>query len=123
MPQHPWRDRLLVAGFVLVAWLPLLLMLAGPTVQLLGAENREASPWPRLALHHGMTAEFEHAFADRFGGRDQLAALHHRLHVWAFRTSPVPKVLLGRSDWLFYNKADARLWTTTGADQSPDRQF
>jgi hypothetical protein len=66
----------------------------------LDAENRAAATWP--ALGAGFTGAFEGAFADRFGARDVLLRLHHRVLVRAFDVSPAAKVLLGRDGWLYF---------------------
>ena len=105
--QHRWRDRLLVALFVLAVALPglaLVLTAADTTTRF---ENRPAAPWPS-SLGRGFTVEFERALADRFGGRDALVRLHHTLKVSLFGLSPVSKVLIGRNDWLYYLGDDGR---------------
>lgn len=68
----------------------------------LASENRAISPWPKPALTRAFAANFERAFADRFGGRDALLRLHNRTLVRAFGVSPAPNVMLGRDGWLYF---------------------
>ncbi len=104
---HPVRDKVLL-------WL-LALSLAMPGLALVVTwsrtntlfENRPAVAWP-TPFGAGFTAAFERAFADRFGGRDQLIWLHHAAKVGIFGISPVNKVLVGREGWLYYAGDDGR---------------
>ena len=73
----------------------------------LDIENRAIAPWPQPRLTRTFTSEFEHAFADRFGGRDTLLRLHNRTLVRVFGVSPSPNVLLGRDRWLYFLGEDA----------------
>jgi hypothetical protein len=66
------------------------------------SENRALAPWPAPAASREFTAGFEHAFADRFGGRASLLRLHNRLLVRVFGVSTAPNVLIGRDGWLFF---------------------
>lgn len=105
--HHGWRDRLLVALFVLAVALPGLALLVTASRTTTRFENRPAAPWPS-GLGRGFTVEFERALADRFGGRDALVRLHHRIKAELFQVSPVSKVLIGRNDWLYYLGDDGR---------------
>jgi hypothetical protein len=67
----------------------------------LTAENRAIVSWP-TSITSRFPAEFERAFADRFGARDLLLRLHHRVLVRAFGVSPAPNVLIGRDGWLYF---------------------
>lgn len=105
--RHRWRDRLLVALFVLAVALPGLALLVTASRTTTRFENRPAAPWPS-GPGRGFTVAFERALADRFGGRDELVRLHHTLKAQLFQVSPVSKVLIGRDDWLYYLGDDGR---------------
>jgi len=109
--DHPRRDALIAAAFVLA------LVLAGAGAWRaraqsdLSYEQRPAVPWPSwrdVASAHEATTAFERAFGDRFGGRRALVRAHHAIKAIAFGVSPVPKVMMGRDGWLFFLGEDAR---------------
>jgi alginate O-acetyltransferase complex protein AlgJ len=68
----------------------------------LESENRTIPAWPAPAFTRAFAADFERAFADRFGGRDALLRIHNRALVRAFGMSPAPNVLLGQDGWLYF---------------------
>jgi hypothetical protein len=109
---HPWRDRAVVALFVLALALPALALVATWSRTTTRFENRPTAAWPAPATAwtqpRAFTAAFERAFADRFGGRDALIRLHHGAKAVAFGTSPVANVMLGRDGWLFFLGEDGR---------------
>lgn len=100
------RDFLLALLFVAAAALPGLALFETAHRSMTVFENRRAEPWPALALlardHGKFLSSFDQAFADRFGGRDTLARLHHTLSVAVFGVSPVKRVLIGKNGWLFF---------------------
>jgi hypothetical protein len=98
---HPWRDLALVALLALGLSLPGLALVVTWSRTTTHFENRPTAPWP-TALAAGFTAAFERALADRFGGRDAMIRLHHRVKAVLFGVSPVRQVLLGRDGWLYY---------------------
>jgi alginate O-acetyltransferase complex protein AlgJ len=104
--NHPWRDRIVAAAFVLA--LPVLALVKpfGGDSTLL--ENRSPAKWPSLFPLAGFAPRFERAFADRFHSRDALILLHHAALVKVFHTSPVSNVLIGRDGWLFWLGEDGR---------------
>jgi hypothetical protein len=53
--------------------------------------------WNRLP------SRFEAFFNDHLGARKQLTAVHARLKMRWLRSSPTPRVWVGRDEWLFYN--------------------
>lgn len=99
--RHPWRDRALLLLIALALALPGLALVSTGSRTTTRFENRPTAPWPQ-AIGTGFTAAFERAFADRFGGRDELIALHHLTLAAAFQVSPIDKVVVGRRGWLFY---------------------
>jgi len=109
--NHPRRDALIAAAFVLV------LVLAGAGAWRaraqsdLSYEQRRAAPWPSWRSVAGVrdaTTAFERAFGDRFGGRKALVQTHHAIKAIGFGVSPVPKVMIGRDGWLFFLGEDTR---------------
>ena len=104
--DHPWRDRILAASFVLA--LPALAL-----VDPLGGvstvwENRAPVRWPQLSPVVGFPTRFEQAFADRFHSRSALLLFQHAVVAGLFRTSPAPNVLMGREGWLYWLGEDGR---------------
>ncbi len=103
---HPWRDRIVAAVFALALAVPLVGAIKKRNLEMTAYENRRTAPWP--AAPSGLTTfrrfppAFEAAFADRFGGRDKLIALHHATDKDIFGISPVANVLLGRDGWLYF---------------------
>ena len=61
--------------------------------------TRSARGWP---------ARFDAAFADRFGGRNALIALHHWTKAVGFGVSPVANVMIGRDGWLYFLGEDGK---------------
>jgi hypothetical protein len=101
---HPRRDRAIVILFVaaLVTFATLdLRALRGTQV-----ENRALAPWPGWTYSRDWFTRFDAAFADRFAGRRPLIALQHAIVVLGFDASPVPNVVLGRDDWLYFAGED-----------------
>ncbi len=108
--DHPLRDAVVAALFVLAIVLPLAGALHNRDLALTRFENRPTAPWPGAPAWRAgpepWTRRFEAAFADRFGGRDRLIALHHFLLAVGLSVSPVPKVLMGRDGWLYFRGED-----------------
>jgi alginate O-acetyltransferase complex protein AlgJ len=98
--NHPWRDRIVVAVFVLA--LPVLALVKPFGGDLTPWENRSLANWPSLFPLAEFRSRFEHAFADRFPGRGALIRLHHAALVKVFHASPLSNVLIGRDGWLFW---------------------
>ena len=110
--DHPRRDRVLVLLFALALVLPLAGAFAKRDLARTAFENRPTAPWPAAPADapalRGWPAAVEAAFADRFGGRDRLIALHHAAKAGVFGVSPVDKVLIGRDGWLYFLGEDGR---------------
>jgi hypothetical protein len=105
---HPWRDRALAIGFYAALALPGLALLETAGRERLAFELRKAAPWPKPAWSRALAADFERAFGDRFGGRDLLLGFHHVALADVFRVSPVPIVLFGRDNWLYFLGEDGK---------------
>ncbi len=110
--RHARRDAVVVALFALA----LALGQAGAIVNrdraVTAFENRAAAAWPAwpstVADARAWPPKLEAAFADRFGGRDALIALHHWTAAVGFGVSPVANVLIGRDGWLFFRGEDGK---------------
>ncbi|HEX6136848.1 MAG TPA: hypothetical protein VF059_04280 [Casimicrobiaceae bacterium] len=107
LPRHRRRDALATVLFVGAIAAMGVAAFRPRAETTLDAENRRLAPWPQPRLARTFAAEFERAFADRFGGRDALLRLHNRMLVRAFGVSPSPNVLLGRDGWLYFLGEDA----------------
>jgi alginate O-acetyltransferase complex protein AlgJ len=110
--DHPARDRILVALFGMALAVALAGTIIKRNVTITTYENRSAAPWPSrptsLAEARAWPAKFEAAFADRFGGRNTLIALHHWTKAVGFGVSPAANVVIGRDGWLFFRGEDGR---------------
>jgi hypothetical protein len=83
-------NRGLAVAFVLGITVPLIL----------GIPDFEIPPLePRRSFNDRFDRELELAF----GLRDRLVRAHHWLSCFVLHTSPSPRVVLGKDDWLYYN--------------------
>jgi hypothetical protein len=105
-PDHPWRDRVLAALFVLA--LPALALVDPLGGRSTAWENRVPASWPDPAPLKDFTTRFEQALADHFGSRSALLLFQHAVVAGLFRTSPAPNVLMGREGWLYWLGEDGR---------------
>lgn len=108
---HPVRDALLVVMLLVPLIGAGLGAYLSRSLETLPFEKRRTHPWPSPASVTSVrefTAAFERAFDDRFGGRERLARLHHVVEARVFATSPVPNVMLGRNDWLYFLGEDGK---------------
>ncbi|MEP6942449.1 MAG: hypothetical protein ABI981_05910 [Betaproteobacteria bacterium] len=75
-------------------------------------ENRTLAPRPTMpdstASLRSYPARFERYFDDRFGMRAQLVHLDHWTRAIVLGVSPVPKVMIGKSGWLYFLGEDAK---------------
>lgn len=95
--------NILVVLFVVVVWLPLIVMLVTPDKEVSELENRRLAPAPELDFEQPreLTAEIENYFNDHFGFREHLIRLFRFLEVRVFRVPQAGQVILGKDDWLF----------------------
>jgi len=105
---HPLRDFALAIAFVVALTATGLVAFKTPARPTLQYENRALTRWPAFAWNAEFAADFERAFADRFGARDAMLRLHHLALVYGFNVSPAPNVLIGRQPWLFFLGEDGR---------------
>jgi len=69
---HSRRDRLFTIVFIVVLVVMGSLAFRPRASVTLDAENRTMAPWPTGVPARTFPTAFEHAFADRFGGREAL---------------------------------------------------
>ena len=110
---HPkWFAVALVTLFVSAIGIGLAGVFLAPRNAPTQFENRKTEvlpPLPRtLAALREYRAGFETWFDDRFGLRGPLVRLDHWVRAVVFGVSPVPKVLIGKSGWLYFRGEDAK---------------
>ncbi len=117
-PSIPWLDRLLIALFAVALVIPAAFL--KPDEQAAAAEKRTLAPAPKAPRNTNALAAFPDAFdawfADHFGFRQALIKTHARISFFALKTSPSPKVILGRNGYIF-------LKGTPEADGDPIADF
>ena len=108
--DHPGRDAMVSIVFVAALFAALAGVLLHRDLAVTRFENRTTAPWPGWPdgrrPRTEWTKAFEAAFADRFGARDPLIAMHHALLAVGLHVSPVPKVLMARDGWLYFKGED-----------------
>jgi hypothetical protein len=106
------NERVLIAGFLLALFAPLVDMALRPssardTIR----ERRQPAAFPELSFRPGALWAFAGGFdawwKDTFGLRDKLLFGHSFLKLMVFGVSPSPIVTFGRDHWLFYSGNDA----------------
>lgn len=97
-----WLRALRIGAFVLLLTAPLVFFRVRPVA--LTHEKRASAPFPReLRLDRSYFGELEAFFRDRFGFRERLLRLHHRLAFEILRQTTIGQVVRGSGGrWLFY---------------------
>jgi len=102
-------NRLLIALFLAALVTPAIFL--KPDEQAAAAEKRTLAPWPGIPKSRDALAKFPRAFdaffADHFGFRRFLIINHSRISFFVLRTSPSPKVILGKNGFIFLKGAPA----------------
>jgi hypothetical protein len=110
-PRPAWFGASLTALFVASIVVAMAGSLRAPHAPA-AFENRATEtlpPIPRnLTTLREFPARFERFFDDRFGMRATLLHIDHWVRAMVFGVSPVPKVLLGKSGWLYFRGEDAK---------------
>jgi len=99
---HSRRDRLFTIVFIVVLVVMGSLAFRPRASVTLDAENRTMAPWPTGVPARTFPTAFEHAFADRFGGREALLRGYNRVRVRLFGVPAASNVLIGRDGWLYF---------------------
>jgi alginate O-acetyltransferase complex protein AlgJ len=110
--DHGGRDRVVIALFGFALALAFAGTIVKRDVTVTSFENRLAAGWPPMPASYAdaraWPARFDTAFADHFGGRNALIALHHWIKAVGFGTSPAANVAIGRDGWLFFRGEDGK---------------
>lgn len=106
--DHPWRDRLVAAGFFLAVAIPGLALVSTASRTVTRFENRAMAPWPTLPPSRDFAHAFERAFSDRFGGRDPLVVIHHAGLLALFGVSSLSNVLAAGNGWFYWLGEDGK---------------
>ena len=99
---YPWRDRIVATVFALCLVAPLLALTFTWSRTMTLFKKRPMAPWPAFALATSFPPDFERAFADRFGGRDNLIQLHLASLLEVFGVSALATVMPGRDGWFYW---------------------
>ena len=99
---HATRDRVVATLFALALALPLAALPFTWSRTTTLFEKRAMAPWPAFALATTFPPAFESAFADRFGGRDQLIRWHHATLLELFGVSALATVMHGSGGWYYW---------------------
>ena len=105
---HPRRDRVVAVLFALALAVPLAALALTWSRTMTLFEKRAMAPWPALEMTATYPPAFEHAFADRFGGRDLLIRVHHAALLQIFGVSALSTVLPGNDGWYYWLGEDGR---------------
>lgn len=91
--------------FIFIIVIPFLFHVIGPYVSIDNAEKRSLAPPPAIQFNQpwDFPSQYQTYFNDHFPFRDAFIRLNNRVKVKWFRVSPVPKVIVGKSSWLFYH--------------------
>jgi alginate O-acetyltransferase complex protein AlgJ len=111
-PRPAWFGAALATLFILTIVVGFAGSFRTPRAASNPFEKRVAEPLPpmpdgRMALRE-YPAQFERFFDDRFGMRATLVHVDHWLKAIVFGVSPVSKVLIGKSGWLYFRGEDSK---------------
>lgn len=104
--ENAWLDRAAVIVFVALLLAPLADLVVRPGADRSTlAEMRQPAALPEIPKHLAEWSDFADRFEawhnDHFGLRDKLMRWHNWLKIFAFKTSPSPRVVIGRDQWVF----------------------
>lgn len=103
----------LIFIFLLMIYAPPIKTLFTPKADLTKIEKRTPAAMPELRFDkeaiEAFPSRFEEYYNDHFGFRDSLIHWHNYIKTKWLAKSPVPKVMIGRDDWLFYKHAPDKI--------------
>lgn len=104
-----WVTRGLCVLFLLSLWLPLFQMRTQFFREATTTEQRVLAPAPPFTPRAitSFTAQYDRYFNDNFGFRTSLIRQNATLKIKGFHTSPLPSLVLGKEDWLFFDGTKA----------------
>jgi alginate O-acetyltransferase complex protein AlgJ len=125
-PRPAWFGNALATLFIAIISVGFAGSFRTPDAVNTAIENRTVEPLPAFpesgAALREFPARFERAFDDRFGLRTTLVRIDHWVKAVVFGASPLSKVLIGKSGWLYFRGEDARAlerWYR-GTEEVPD---
>jgi hypothetical protein len=96
----------IIGAFLFMVYLPLIMTDFSTNTEWSSAEKRRLAELPALDLKPGTLAtfpsRFEAYFNDHFGYRSLFIRQYTRIMKKYFARSPVPMVLIGKNNWLFF---------------------
>jgi len=97
----------LVASFLVMIWLPMVLMVIGKVnPDAASSEKRALGTFPTVEWNVNALRVFPSQvdawLQDHFGMRNHLIHWHNLMAYFWFHVSPSPKVIVGKKGWLFY---------------------
>lgn len=97
-------DRVHLAVFLGLLWLPLAAGLLRSRAGTDLAENRALAPPPRIGVDplSDLTTKFDRYYSDHFGLRNELILAHDLIQVQALGVYHTDQVAVGGDDWLFF---------------------
>ncbi len=111
-PRPAWFGAALATLFIAMIFAGFAGSFRAPRAATNPFENRVVEPLPPLpgsrAALREYPARFERFFDDRFGLRTPLVHFDHWTKAIVFGISPVSKVLIGKSGWLYFRGEDAK---------------
>lgn len=125
-PRPAWFGNALATLFIAIIVAGFAGSFRTPPAIDMSIENRTVEPLPpfpenRAALRE-FAARFERSFNDRFGLRAALVKFDHWAKAVVFGASPLSKVLIGKSGWLYFRGEDIRAFEQwyRGTAEIPD---
>jgi alginate O-acetyltransferase complex protein AlgJ len=111
-PRPAWFGTALVMLFIVTIVIGFVGSFRTPRAAINPFEKRVMAPLPpmpdsRIALRE-YPSRFERFFDDRFGLRARLVDVDHWVRAVVFGVSPVSKVLIGKSGWLYFRGEDSK---------------
>lgn len=93
-----------VVLFAVIVFFPTIFMLTGSDSSIDNAEKRGLAKLPPLQLSKiwEFPAKYRQYFNDHFPFRGPFIRFNNVLKVKVYKTSPIPKVIVGKNGWLFY---------------------
>src|SRR5262249_22619109 len=106
-------------AFVAMLWVPLIGLGSGPRT--LSRENRPTTPYPELTLKDLRTypERYDAYFADNFGLREKVIHLLAKFSVEHLKESPIPNVIIGGHDRLYFAAAGSGIGIADFAGRWP----
>jgi hypothetical protein len=101
------RNTVIISVFLMIVLLPVIGLITGMESKLPTSENRKLAEKPSLQMNNIVTYinGINSYFSDNFGFRKTLMSMNTFVNVKYLKTSPIPKVVIGKDNWLFYKES------------------